>query len=126
MSVSTTVDFEKRLLNACKQEFTECKIIGCYFHLKQALFRKLKKLLPQEPDICLVLKLIEILTLVPKEQINDAIDFINFKLGEKAARFFTFWSSFSKTWLKSNDPELWNTKKTDEKNMTGRTNNALE
>ncbi|KAF0989125.1 hypothetical protein HZS_5495 [Henneguya salminicola] len=49
-----------------------------YFHLKQALFRKLKKLLPQEPDIYLMLRLMETLTLVPKREINDAIDFINF------------------------------------------------
>ncbi|KAF0989761.1 hypothetical protein HZS_5232 [Henneguya salminicola] len=53
----------------------ESKILGCYFHLKQALFRKLKKLLPQVPDIYLVLKLIGALTLVKKEEINDVIDF---------------------------------------------------
>ncbi|KAF0990215.1 hypothetical protein HZS_5830 [Henneguya salminicola] len=55
MPESITVDLEKGLLNAFKHEFTESKIIGCYFHLKQALFRKLKKLLSQEPDIYLVL-----------------------------------------------------------------------
>ncbi|KAF0985914.1 hypothetical protein HZS_2113 [Henneguya salminicola] len=105
MPVSITVDFEPGLLNACKQEFTESKIIGCYFHLKQALSRRLKKVLLQEPNIYLVLKLIKILKLVPKEEINDAIDFINFKLGEKAARFSTYCSYFSKKRLKNHDPE---------------------
>ncbi|KAF0985371.1 hypothetical protein HZS_7155 [Henneguya salminicola] len=39
------------------------------------------------PDIYLVLKLIEILPLVFKEEINDVIDFINFKRGEKLPGF---------------------------------------
>ncbi|KAF0987927.1 hypothetical protein HZS_312 [Henneguya salminicola] len=51
MPVSITVDFEKGLLKTCKHEFTESKVIGCYLYLYQALFRKLIKLLPQEPDI---------------------------------------------------------------------------
>ncbi|KAF0992727.1 hypothetical protein HZS_2016 [Henneguya salminicola] len=93
--------FNNPLLNACKHEFTERKIIGCYFHLKQFLFRKFKKLLLPAPDIYLVLKLIEIPTLVPKEEINDAINFINLKLGEKAARFSSFWSYFTKNGSKA-------------------------
>ncbi|KAF0985941.1 hypothetical protein HZS_272 [Henneguya salminicola] len=77
------------------------------------------------PDIYLVLKLIEIFTLVQKEEINDAIDFINFKLGKKVARFSAFWSFFPKVWFINYDHELWNINKTEEKNMAEITNNAI-
>ncbi|KAF0986781.1 hypothetical protein HZS_6123 [Henneguya salminicola] len=36
------------ILNACKQEFSGSILIGCYFHLKLASYRKLKKLYPNE------------------------------------------------------------------------------
>lgn len=44
MPSSIVVDFEQALINACKYEFKESIMIGCYFHMKQALYRKLKKI----------------------------------------------------------------------------------
>ena len=34
------VDFEKALINAVKQEFSGSRVLGCFFHFKQALFKK--------------------------------------------------------------------------------------
>ncbi|KAF0986706.1 hypothetical protein HZS_2659 [Henneguya salminicola] len=38
-----TTGFEITLIKAIKYEFTESIVSGCYFHLKQALKRKLQK-----------------------------------------------------------------------------------
>ncbi|KAF0985925.1 LOW QUALITY PROTEIN: hypothetical protein HZS_4921 [Henneguya salminicola] len=40
MPKTIATDFEKALFSAAKQEFTESRILGCYFHLKAALQRK--------------------------------------------------------------------------------------
>ncbi|KAF0987857.1 hypothetical protein HZS_8101 [Henneguya salminicola] len=37
------MDFEKALIFAANYEFPESRVIGCYFHFKKALHRKLKK-----------------------------------------------------------------------------------
>ncbi|KAF0989346.1 hypothetical protein HZS_655 [Henneguya salminicola] len=83
------------------------------FPFKTCPLQRIKKTIALIADIYVVLKLIEILTLVPKEEINDAVDFIDFKLGENGARLSTFWSYISKKRLKNYDPELWNINKTD-------------
>lgn len=41
MPSMVVVDFEKGLIQACRYEFAGSRIIGCYFHMKQALYRKL-------------------------------------------------------------------------------------
>jgi hypothetical protein len=37
------VDFEKALIGAVRYQFKDSTILGCYFHFKQALFRKMQK-----------------------------------------------------------------------------------
>ncbi|KAF0990395.1 hypothetical protein HZS_1944 [Henneguya salminicola] len=39
-----TIDFEKTLIHPVKHEFTECILVGCCFSLKQAIFKKLIKI----------------------------------------------------------------------------------
>ncbi|KAF1742576.1 hypothetical protein MXB_700 [Myxobolus squamalis] len=39
-----TVDFELSLMSAVQQEFTDSVIFGCYFPMKRAIIRKLRKL----------------------------------------------------------------------------------
>ena len=71
-----TTDFEKALISAVKHEFPESRIIGCYFHLKQALQRKLIKFKMLNFNSTLILNKIELLTIVPQEQISAAIQYI--------------------------------------------------
>ena len=35
-------DFEKGLINAIKDQFPNAKVVGCLFHFKQALYRKMR------------------------------------------------------------------------------------
>ena len=36
-------DFEQALLNSVKYQFPRSKIVGCFFHFQQAVFRKMKR-----------------------------------------------------------------------------------
>ncbi|KAF0991328.1 hypothetical protein HZS_5216 [Henneguya salminicola] len=40
---NVVVDFEKALLNSVKYQFPKSRIIGCYFHMRQEIFRRIKK-----------------------------------------------------------------------------------
>ncbi|KAF1742319.1 hypothetical protein MXB_842, partial [Myxobolus squamalis] len=68
------VDFEIRLLNSVKHQFTESIIAGCYFHFQQALLRKMKKF--QIPKLVCeeCSKNIYIFTIVSINEINIAIN----------------------------------------------------
>ncbi|KAF0990029.1 hypothetical protein HZS_2207 [Henneguya salminicola] len=43
MHIIVAMNFEKALISAVNHEFPESRVMGCYFHFKQALHRKLKK-----------------------------------------------------------------------------------
>ncbi|KAF1739932.1 hypothetical protein MXB_2554, partial [Myxobolus squamalis] len=49
MPSTITVDFKEGLVNACNHEFPESKMIKCFFDLKQALHRNLKRLYLNQP-----------------------------------------------------------------------------
>ncbi|KAF0987698.1 hypothetical protein HZS_7867 [Henneguya salminicola] len=77
-------------------------LMGCYFHLKQALYRKLKKL-------------------NPNEKINsNLLKYIEHNYFEECCKYFV------KTWIGCYGAKLWNIHEIDDKEMIGRTNNALE
>lgn len=126
MPSSITIDFEKGLVNACKHEFPESYLIGCYFHLKQALHRKLKKLNPNQPKIYELLTHIELLTILPIEEIEKGIQFIKFKTDPESIIFNRFWNYFTKTWIGRYGAKLWNISQVNDEILVGRTNNALE
>jgi hypothetical protein len=47
--ISVTTDFEQALMNAIQEQFPKIPVIGCEFHWKQAIKRKLEKLgIPQD------------------------------------------------------------------------------
>ncbi|KAF0989483.1 hypothetical protein HZS_934 [Henneguya salminicola] len=69
-----TVDFENSVISAVKHEVQQSRLLGCYFHLKQAIFRKLKKITQSSSLIKLILDNIELLTLIPIYEISLGIE----------------------------------------------------
>lgn len=120
-----TTDFEQALISAIKQEFPESKISGCYFHLKQALQRKLKKYKVSGSNSIVILEKVELLTLVPAHEILSAIQYIK-TLTTNEDNVNMFWLYFERTWLSRFPPNVWNTFDIPESDFKNRTNNALE
>ncbi|KAF0993323.1 hypothetical protein HZS_4676 [Henneguya salminicola] len=74
-----TVYLENSLISAVKHEFQQSRILGCYFPLKQASFRKLKKITQSSSLIKLILNIIKLLTLIPIDEISLGIEYIKIK-----------------------------------------------
>lgn len=76
-----TCDFERALLNALNEQFpeTETPTVGCLFHFKQALRRKLLSYRIPHDVISNLMGpngLINILTIVPVEEILTKVSFV--------------------------------------------------
>jgi hypothetical protein len=136
-AISVTCDYEKALINAIKCLFPEeVPVVGCEFHWKQALRRKMIDLhIPRQLISKLVNKdgLINILSHIPEtEIISKGIPFIRhyFDEGEYTSHFNIFWKYFEKTWMGTYDE--WNiylhirNKKQGKSTLMNRTNNPLE
>ncbi|KAF0985521.1 hypothetical protein HZS_2887 [Henneguya salminicola] len=110
MPITISLDLQKGLANACKQEFSGSILMGCYFHLKQAYYRKLKKFNRKKK---LQFKLIKRFDLLNQKLIQTTI-------------FEEFWKYFVKTWIGCYGAKLWNIHEIYEEEIICRTNNALE
>lgn len=130
-----TCDFELALVNAGKRVFPGSKPLLCFFHYKQANWKKLREY--HVPDNIIyrlmggtrrvtnettgivedqyVQGLLDLLTTIPIEEITKygipyiqqqlESDIINSIIGDSLTRY---WSYYIKTWLKLNNPETWN------------------
>ncbi|POM74565.1 Hypothetical protein PHPALM_8463 [Phytophthora palmivora] len=108
---SVTCDFERALMNAVTEQFPLVKIVGCLFHWKQALRRKmLEKRIPLDQiSAALAPDVLDVLTLIPVDEIPDkGIRYVRSRMDETGAK--TKWDAFSRYF----------------KNLTNRTNNPLE
>lgn len=134
---SITCDFEVTFINALRTQFRGVDIVGCFFHFKQALRRKLKKFRIDPLVISSLMNddgLINILTIVPVSEILiKAIPYIRAHFPEGAYKdaFNQFWSYFEKTWMNRYDPASWNISHLlkdaeGRENLINRTNNPLE
>ncbi|KAF1774457.1 hypothetical protein GQ600_5165 [Phytophthora cactorum] len=99
-------NFEMALLQGAKDQFPDAKRIGCLFHWKQAIRRKLVALRISEDKIKKNL---------PPTQ------------GDKT-KWKDFWKYFRSTWLKRYDLSTWNVHNMLEENteIVAKTNNPLE
>lgn len=120
-----TCDFELALINAIKHEFPETQLICCYFHLKKAIERKLTKYKISDDNCRIILSKIELITVVPIEEIHMALQFLQTLLvfQPELASFFNY---FNSTWLNRFNPSLWSLSSVNSYELAGRTNNALE
>ena len=126
-----TVDFERALLLACKEQFPKSTIIGCLFHFKQALRRKMVKLGMPADEVAKAMKhgALDSLTVTVSDGIEDAISAIKVDIGgENRALWGDFFSYFRATLMKSYDFNTWNISEAKRANVEirNRTNNALK
>jgi len=125
---SVGVDFEKALINAVRDSFSDSVIIGCFFHMKQAIYRKIVKLGLKNEDSnwFTILKGITALCIENPISLEESIASLEEAAGSEWINFFLY---FKSTWCKRFGPELWNVehiKKCLNENLVCRTNNALE
>lgn len=134
--IDATCDFEKGIMNALKNQFDR-PIVGCEFHWKQAIRRKLLDLnIPREKisELMDSKGLLHLLTEIPIEDIESkGIPYIRdrFNEGQFKPKFDTFWKYFVDTWMIQYNPEDWNIHRgRNNELMTeavlNRTNNPLE
>ena len=134
--INATCDFEKGIINALKCQFKK-PIVGCEFHWKQAIRRKLLELnVPRDKITALVDAngLLNILTVIPIEDIeNKGIPYIRqkFNEGQDKVKFDSFWKYFVATWMTQYNPEDWNIHRGRNSDLPAdevlnRTNNPLE
>ncbi|CAN0059376.1 unnamed protein product, partial [Heterosigma akashiwo] len=112
--LSLSCDFEKALINACKCQFPDAFILGCLFHFKQALRRKLLKLgvaVQLVSDFVVRGGPADWLTVMHVDEIlSKGVQFImaNFDCGKFKKEFLSFWTYFEKEWLKAANIHCWN------------------
>ena len=134
-----TCDFEQALLNAISGIFPFSKIVGCFFHWKQAIYRKLIALkFRNEKEIVshsMVKNSMDILTVIPANEITTkGFAFVKDNLKEAileendSEKMQKFWKYFENYWMSSNKMiETWNISNYQgNKNVLRRTNNGLE
>jgi len=129
-----TGDFEMALMNAIKSQFRDGPYVGCLFHWKQAIRRKLVERNIPKDYISILMNELNILTVLPIEDIiPKGIPYVRSKtieVGNEVA-LNAFWVYFVQTWMKKYNPNMWNIygviagDGVDEI-MINRTNNPLE
>lgn len=136
-AINATCDFEKGIINALKDQFKK-PIVGCEFHWKQAIRRKLLELNVTREKISELVDakgLLNILmTVIPISDIEKkGIPYIraNFNEGLEEPKFDAFWNYFINTWMTQYNPEDWNIHRGRNNDLSveevlNRTNNPLE
>lgn len=126
MPVTITTDFEYSLIKSVKYEFPESKLHGCYFHLKQAILRKLKKFNLFAENISSILERIELLTQIPEDRIEFGINYIKTACDLRDNNLERFWIYLISTWIHRFPPSIWGCSVFNDKTLVNRTNNSLE
>ncbi|KAI3642974.1 hypothetical protein MP228_002799 [Amoeboaphelidium protococcarum] len=127
-----TCDFEKSLINAVKNEFRGAEVIGCLFHFKQALRRKLKELKFVDADVHFLMQvgMLDLLCLIPEDEVEIyGIPYIQGRCNGVSAteqQLADFWKYFVKTWLELFSISDWNVSRLEGQQLVNRTNNPLE
>jgi hypothetical protein len=127
-----TCDFEKALILAIHEQFPETMVIGCLFHFKQALRRKLVKLGISAETISFAMRknMLDSLTTTPLKQIDDRISELRRLIPEceQKEKWDQFYAYFSKTWQHDFNFDDWNISSANANgiHIQNRTNNALE
>lgn len=138
VTASVSCDFEKALISAVSKRYEKVKIVGCLFHFKQSLRRRLVQEKIDDSDIKELMSSsgVELLTIIPvTDVVTFGIPYLKSKHVDKLnlPNYRRFWAYFEKTWLLMYDPKLWNVYDTlkdasedDAIKIVCRTNNPLE
>ena len=76
------VDFERAFFTNVRIHFENAKLLGCLFHFKQALRRKMKQLLFPDEEVIFAMKrgVIDVLTVIPPEHLTQGVTFVFCKI----------------------------------------------
>ncbi|KAJ5075991.1 hypothetical protein M0811_06853 [Anaeramoeba ignava] len=117
-----TCDFEVSLQNAIKKVLPEAQLIGCFFHWKNAIRKKVNKLCSEldENQKKELVESLEELTYIPLNMIEEKLKKIkvHFKGCEE------FFKYFQKIWMRKYSPQIWNISSFPD--LSQRTNGPLE
>ncbi|KAI3632370.1 hypothetical protein MIR68_009476 [Amoeboaphelidium protococcarum] len=114
------------------KEFPGVNVVGCYFHFKQAIRKKLIDLKVNQPDITFILGplVIELLCIVKESEVRGvALQFAKLQcrnLSTPMNIINDFWKYFEKTWFGLYDISTWNISRLEGQVLVNRTNNPLE
>ncbi|KAG2916481.1 hypothetical protein PC119_g18756 [Phytophthora cactorum] len=129
-------DFETGLLNAVNTQFPNALVIGCLFHLKQALRRAMKRFAIPEEECCIAMisGVLDMLTVAEHSLIERGTKWVKREIRERCsaagianskAKWRGFWDCFRRTWMEKYGVEVWNVAGLDNE-LIARTNNPLE
>ncbi|CAF1039753.1 unnamed protein product [Brachionus calyciflorus] len=104
---SLMLDFEKAFINAAEKSFSGLSIHGCFFHFKQAVWRKIQecglaKIYTDDKEIRKILKIAQVLAIIPSNDVKYQFFKIYENL-EKNQEYFsqldTFFNYIKETWI---------------------------
>lgn len=120
------VDFEFALIKSIKMQLKKTKVIGCFFHFKQALLKRMKKIGMNEENINKISNDLNFLTILKKKELQKGLSYLEAIYNSTEPKFKKFLNYFKKVWLKKFPFELWNINFKGNKKLITRTNNPLE
>ena len=137
--VSVCCDFEKALINAVQEQFRRVPIIGCLFHWKQTIRRRMISKLKMNEDqvrAAMAPNMLDTLTIIPRDEIlTKGIAYVKEQLKahvtteEDKSLWNDFWNGyFIKFWCSSEEfIATWNINDGgDYYDVHNRTNNVIE
>ena len=120
------VDYEKALLNSVAYQFPGSKTVGCYFHYRQALQRKLAKFGVAGRMAEEIMARLEALTAVEDREFLNELECLERDPEFASAASSRFFLYFRRTWIVRFPPSLWRNVASDPEDNGARTNNCLE
>ncbi|KAG6608675.1 uncharacterized protein IUM83_14772 [Phytophthora cinnamomi] len=132
-----TCDFEQGLINAVGDQFPNSTVMGCLFHFKQAVRKRMVKLhIPTaEISVAMARGMLDVVTILPREQMDpQGIEYVTNRIKSELQnrnsdysedKWNEFWQYFRRTWIELYPPTLWNVRGIN-RQIINRTNNPLE
>ncbi|OWZ04204.1 hypothetical protein PHMEG_00023929, partial [Phytophthora megakarya] len=125
-------DFETALMDSLQTQFPNAIVLGCLFHMKQALRRAMKRYAIPEAECLIAMThgVLDTLTVLHRTGIKWVKREIKRRcvvadVTYSAAKWGEFWGYFERTWLEQYSIEVWNVFGLDNE-LIARTNNPLE
>ncbi|DBA02031.1 TPA: hypothetical protein N0F65_000278 [Lagenidium giganteum] len=117
------------MMNAIRDELPNSGIVGCRFHWKQALRRKMASLgiSRQHISVAMASGNVDLLTVAKASVVQSkGIPYMDIEVD--AEKWQAFWKYFAKTWVKTYSVDCWNISAMarERRTLVARTNNALE
>jgi len=130
-------DFEAGLIGAVQVQFPNADVLGCLFHFKQAVRRRMRRLTISEPATRVAMErgMLDMLTVIPPDEVaTTGIAWVKTQIKARCRtlgipysrnNWRSFWAYFRRTWIDRFPPDVWNVHGMSNR-IVARTNNPLE